>query len=89
MLDLVHHDSWMAPPELMERLFEAIGRGVAGSVGGSVGVDIARMTVFAAIAVGLFLIGRQVVRKATGEGFLLPADQKALVAAAEASDVLK
>jgi hypothetical protein len=52
----------------MERLFEAIGRGVAGSVGGSVGVDIARMTVFAAIAVGLFMIGRQVVRKATGEG---------------------
>jgi alpha-1,6-mannosyltransferase len=68
MLDLVHHDSWMAPPELMERLFEAIGRGVAGSVGGSVGVDIARMTVFAAIAVGLFLIGRQVVRRAPREG---------------------
>jgi hypothetical protein len=68
MLDLVHHDSWMAPPELMERLFEAIGRGVAGSVGGSIGVDLARMTVFAAIAVGVFLIGRQVVRRAATEG---------------------
>jgi hypothetical protein len=68
MLDLVHHDSWMASPELMERLFEAIGRGVAGSVGGSIGVDIARMTVFAAIAAGLFMIGRQVVRRAPNEG---------------------
>jgi alpha-1,6-mannosyltransferase len=64
MLDLIHHDSWMAPPELMERLFEAIGRGVAGSVGGSVGVDIARMAVFAALAVGLIMIGKQVVRRA-------------------------
>ena len=64
MLELVHHDSWMAPPALMERLFEAIGRGVAGPVGGSVGVDVARLTVFAALALGLWLIGRQVLRKA-------------------------
>ena len=64
MLDLVHHDSWMAPPALMERLFEAIGRGVAGSVGGSVGVDLAKFAVFAALAIGLSLIGRQVVRRA-------------------------
>jgi hypothetical protein len=64
MLELVHHDSWMAPPALMERLFEAIGRGVAGSVGGSVGVDLARFAVFAALAVGLYLIGKQVARRA-------------------------
>ena len=64
MLELVRHDSWMAPPALMERLFEAVGRGVAGSVGGSIGVDLARFAVFAALAVGLCLIGRQVARKA-------------------------
>ncbi|MDP9331091.1 MAG: glycosyltransferase 87 family protein [Actinomycetota bacterium] len=64
MLDLIHHDSWMAPPELMERLFEAIGRGVAGSVGGSIGVDIARMAVFGTLAFGLFMIGKQVARRA-------------------------
>jgi hypothetical protein len=64
MLELVHHDSWMAPPALMERLFEAIGRGVAGPVGGSVGVDLARLTVFAALGLGLWMIGRQVWSKA-------------------------
>jgi Glycosyltransferase family 87 len=64
MLELVHHDSWMAPPALMERLFEAIGRGVAGPVGGSVGVDIARLTVFGALGLGLWLIGRQIWNKA-------------------------
>jgi hypothetical protein len=47
----------------MERLFEAIGRGVAGPVGGSVGVDLARLTVFGALGLGLWMIGRQVWQK--------------------------
>jgi hypothetical protein len=64
MLELVHHDSWMAPPAFLERLFEAIGRGIAGSVGGSIGVDLARFAVFAALAIGLVMIGTQVARLA-------------------------
>ena len=65
MLELVQHDSWIAPPALVERLFEA-GRNriVAGDFGGSVGIVLARLGMFAALAAGLFTIMRQVMRHA-------------------------
>ena len=67
VMDLMQHDSWIAPPALVERLFEAAGTVVAGELGGSAGVVLARIGMFAALAAGLFTIMRQVVRHA-GEG---------------------
>jgi len=82
MVELVQHGSWIAPPALVERIFEALGELLAGEVGASIGVVIARLGMFAALAVGLFLVLRQVVRHASegsvsflaaawGWGFLL------------------
>ena len=82
MVELVQHGSWIAPPALVERVFEALGELLAGEVGASIGVIIARLGMFAALAVGLFLVLRQVVRHASegsvsflaaawGWGFLL------------------
>ncbi|CAN5690114.1 polyprenol phosphomannose-dependent alpha 1,6 mannosyltransferase MptB [soil metagenome] len=64
MVELVQHGSWIAPPALVERIFEAVGSGVAGDLGGSAGVVLARLGMFAALAAGLFTIMRQVVRHA-------------------------
>jgi hypothetical protein len=64
MVELVQHGSWIAPPALAERVLEGLGRLVAGDVGGSVGVVIARIGMFAALAGGLWLILKQVVRRA-------------------------
>ncbi len=67
MMDLMQHDSWIAPPALVERMLEAAGTVIAGDFGGSAGVVLARIGMFAALAAGLFTIMRQVVRHA-GEG---------------------
>ena len=67
MLNLMQHDSWIAPPALVERIFEAIGSVIAGELGGTGGVVLARVAMFAALAAGLITIARQVVRHA-GEG---------------------
>ncbi len=82
MLELVQHGSWIAPPALVERIFEAIGELLAGQIGASIGVVIARLGMFAALATGLILVLRQVIRHASegsvsflaaawGWGFLL------------------
>jgi alpha-1,6-mannosyltransferase len=67
MVELVQHGSWIAPPALVERLFEAVGTVIAGDLGGSAGVVVARLCMFAALAAGLLTIMRQVLRHA-GEG---------------------
>jgi Glycosyltransferase family 87 len=67
MVELVQHGSWIAPPALVERIFEAVGTVVAGDLGGSAGVVVARLGMFAALAAGLITILRQVIRHA-GEG---------------------
>ncbi|MGZ8631469.1 MAG: glycosyltransferase 87 family protein [Actinomycetota bacterium] len=64
MVELVQHGSWIAPPALVERIFETVGRAVGGELGGSAGVVIARLGMFAALATGLFTIFRQVMRHA-------------------------
>jgi hypothetical protein len=64
MVELVQHGSWIAPPALAERVLEGLGRLVAGDVGGSVGVVVARIGMFAALAGGLWMILKQVVRRA-------------------------
>jgi Glycosyltransferase family 87 len=82
MVELVQHGSWIAPPALVERAFEAAGTVIAGDLGGSAGVVIARLGMFAALAAGLITILRQVIRHASegsvsflaaawGWGFLL------------------
>ena len=70
MLQFVQHASWIAPPELMEHTFQALGQLVGGSMGGTVGVVIARATMYSCLAVGLFLIAKQVARKAPTQDFL-------------------
>ncbi len=67
MLQLMQHDSWIAPPALVERIFEGIGTVIAGDLGGTGGVVLARLVIFVALAAGLLTIVRQVVRHA-GEG---------------------
>ena len=67
MLELMQHDSWIAPPALVERIFEGIGTVIAGDLGGTGGVVLARLVIFVALAAGLLTIVRQVVRHA-GEG---------------------
>lgn len=67
MVSIVKHASWIAPPELFERLLAGTGRMVAGNFGSAVGVVIARVGMYGALAVGLFLIGKQVARKAAGQ----------------------
>ena len=64
MVELVQHGSWIAPPALVERILEALGELLAGEVGASIGVIMARLGMFAALATGLFLVLRQVVRHA-------------------------
>jgi alpha-1,6-mannosyltransferase len=64
MVELVQHGSWIAPPALVERAFEAVGKVAAGEIGASAGVVIARLGMFAALAAGLFTILRQVLRHA-------------------------
>jgi hypothetical protein len=67
MLQLVQHASWIAPPELFERILQAVGKVAAGEVGATAGVVIARLGMYTALAVSLFLVIRQVVRKAQGQ----------------------
>ena len=67
MVELVQHGSWIAPPALVERVFEAIGSAIAGDLGGTAGVVVARVGMFAALAIGLLTIMRQVLRHG-GEG---------------------
>jgi alpha-1,6-mannosyltransferase len=69
MVELVQHGSWIAPPALVERAFEGLGQLVAGQVGASLGVIAARIGMFAALATGLVLVTRQVIRHAA-EGSL-------------------
>ena len=70
MLQFVQHASWIAPPELMEHTFQALGQLIGGSTGGTVGVVVARATMYSCLAVGLFLIAKQVARKAPTHDFL-------------------
>jgi alpha-1,6-mannosyltransferase len=62
MVELVQHGSWIAPPALVERVFEAVGSAVAGDLGGTAGIVLARIGMFAALAIGLITIMRQVLR---------------------------
>jgi alpha-1,6-mannosyltransferase len=64
MVELVQHGSWIAPPALVERIFEAAGTMVAGDLGATAGIVLARLGMFAALAAGLFTILRQVMRHA-------------------------
>ena len=41
MVELVQHGSWIAPPALVERVFETVGTAVGGELGGSAGIVIA------------------------------------------------
>jgi alpha-1,6-mannosyltransferase len=67
MLQIVQHASWIAPPELVERLFEAAGALMAGPAGGEMGVVLARAAMYVSLIVGVILVARQVGRKAGGE----------------------
>lgn len=64
MVELVQHGSWIAPPALVERIFETVGTAIGGEIGGTAGVVLARLGMFAALAAGLFTIMRQVLRHA-------------------------
>jgi Glycosyltransferase family 87 len=64
MVELVQHGSWIAPPALVERIFEGLGSMIAGDFGGSAGIVVARLAMFTALAAGLFTIMRQVTRHA-------------------------
>jgi hypothetical protein len=68
MVQIVQHASWIAPPELLERILEAVGRLVAGPTGGAVGIVIARLGMYAALLTGVFLVARQVARMAHDQG---------------------
>jgi Glycosyltransferase family 87 len=68
MVQIVQHASWIAPPELMERLFEGVGRVLAGPTGGQVGIVVARLGMYAALLAGVFLVAKQVARKAPDQG---------------------
>ncbi len=68
MVQIVQHASWIAPPELLERILEAGGKLVAGTTGGQVGIVVARLGMYAALLTGVFLVARQVSRKAAGQG---------------------
>jgi hypothetical protein len=67
MVQLVQHASWIAPPELLERLFQGAGELVGGHTGGVIGIVLARVGMYAALGSGLLLIIRQVARRATSE----------------------
>jgi len=67
MLQIVQHASWIAPPELLERLFEATGALVAGTAGGRIGIVVARVGMYLSLIAGVILVARQVARKAAGE----------------------
>jgi len=68
MVQIVQHASWIAPPELLERILEAAGKLVAGPTGGQVGIVLARLGMYAALLTGVFMVARQVARKAPGLG---------------------
>ncbi len=70
MVQLVQHASWIAPPELLEKSLQALGQLMGGASGGVVGVVIARIAIYSSLALGLFLIARQVARKAGNEDLL-------------------
>lgn len=63
MVQIVQHASWIAPPELLERIFQATGELIAGHAGGQVGIVIARVGMYASLLTGVFLVARQVARK--------------------------
>lgn len=67
MVQIVQHASWIAPPELLERIFEAGGGLIAGPAGGRIGVVVARAAMYISLLVGVILVARQVARKAAGE----------------------
>jgi hypothetical protein len=67
MVQIVQHASWIAPPELLERVFQAVGELVAGHTGGQVGIVIARAGMYISLITGVILVARQVARKAAGE----------------------
>ena len=69
MVQLVQHASWIAPPDYSSRL-QALGQLVGGVTGGTVGVVIARIAMYSCLAFGLFLIAKQVARKAASEDIL-------------------
>ena len=64
MVELVQHGSWIAPPALVERIFEAVGTAVAGEIGGNAGVVLARLGMFAGTRGGAVHVMRQVIRHA-------------------------
>jgi hypothetical protein len=68
MIQIVQNASWIAPPELLERILEAMGKLVAGPTGGQVGIVAARLGMYAALLTGVFMVARQVARKAPGLG---------------------
>lgn len=70
MVQLVQHASWIAPPELLEKSLQAIGQLMGGASGGTIGTVIARVVMYSCLAFGLFLIARQVARKARDEDIL-------------------
>ncbi len=67
MVQIVQHASWIAPPELLERVFQGAGELVAGDTGGQVGIVLARVGMYVSLIAGVLLVARQVARKATGE----------------------
>jgi alpha-1,6-mannosyltransferase len=64
MVELAQHGSWIAPPALVERILESIGRVIAGDVGANVGIVLARLAMVIALAAGLYVVLRQVIRHA-------------------------
>jgi hypothetical protein len=70
MVQLVQHASWIAPPELLEKTLQGLGQLMGGATGGIAGVVVARIAMYSCLAFGLFLIARQVARKAPSEDLL-------------------
>jgi hypothetical protein len=68
IVQLVSHASWIAPPELLERLFQGVGKLVAGHTGGVIGVVLARVGMYTSLAAGVLFIIKQVARRAAHEG---------------------
>ncbi len=64
MIELAQHGSWIAPPALVERILESVGRVMAGDLGATVGVVLARVAMVVALAAGLSIVLRQVIRHA-------------------------
>ena len=64
MVELAQHGSWIAPPALVERILESVGTVIGGDLGGTVGVVLARLAMVVALAAGLSIVIRQVIRHA-------------------------